>query len=374
LNRAPHFALRGLYRRAGPAVGVAARLDESETLADKLLVDLARHALVVPAMLERLAAGVDTKTALEGALARLASGPPPQPAGRPGRGRGADSAEHVARAARGMLTAKTDSHAAPNLGQRVQEILRAMAPHATPIGTQEEPPTLARVGRWAGIIGAAVAEVAAKRWTAAPASSPAAARAAFEQWIERAGIKSNRPVAMLGRVADVAADAMTELIAGRMVPTGTLIAAAVATDAAEQADVPAASPLQQSAMQISAVLERIATRRPARGERPPPGVRPEPSGIGSEPVAGRDDRAVLDHAGARVSGLRRLAMRAGAGVRAVEFDAGDAPVASTRREWSGFDRSSVTLPETDDALSRRIADILMRETRRHGVETSGVEP
>ena len=69
-----------------------------------------------------------------------------------------------------------------------------------------------------------------------------------------------------------------------------------------------------------------------------------------------------------------LAMRAGAGIRAVELDAGDAPVASTRRKWSGFDRSSVTLPETDDALSRRIADILMREARRHGVETTGVEP
>ena len=179
---------------------------------------------------------------------------------------------------------------------------------------------------------------------------------------------------MLGRVADVAADAIAELIAGRMVPTGTLIAAAVATGTAEQADVPAASPLAQSAAQIREVLERIAARRVARGERLPPGARAEPSGIGSEPVAGGDERAALDHAGARVSGLRRLAMRAGAGVRAVEFDAGDAPVAPTRREWSGFDRSSVTLPETDDALSRRIADILMREARRHGVETSGVEP
>ena len=109
MNRAPHFALRGLYRQAGAAVGVAARLDESETLAGRLLADLARHALVVPAVLERLAAGVDTATPLQGALARLASGPPPQPAGRPGRGRGADSAEHVARAAGGMLTAKTES-------------------------------------------------------------------------------------------------------------------------------------------------------------------------------------------------------------------------------------------------------------------------
>ena len=171
-------------------------------------------------------------------------------------------------------------------------------------------------------------------------------------------------------MADAAADAIAELIAGRMVPTGTLIAAAVATGTAEQPDVPAASPLAQSAAQISAVLERIAARRLARGERPPPGARREPSGIGSEPAAGSDGRAALDHAGARVSGLRRLAMRAGAGVRAIEFDAGDAPVAPIRREWSGFDRSSVTLPETDDALSRRIADILMREARRHGVETS----
>ena len=171
MNRAPHFALRGLYRRAGPAVGVAARLDESETLAGQLLVDLARHALVVPAVLERLAAGVDTTTPLEGALARLASGPPPQPAGRPGRGRGADSAEHVARAAGGMLTAKTERQAGTGLGQRVQEILSSMALRSAPIGTQEEPPTLARVGRWAGIIGAAVAEAAARQGTAARASS-----------------------------------------------------------------------------------------------------------------------------------------------------------------------------------------------------------
>ena len=365
MNRAPHFALRGLYRRAGPAVCAVARLDESETLADKLLVDLARHALVVPAVLERLPAGVDTTTALEGALARLASGPPPQPAGRPGRGRSADSAEHVARAARGMPTAKTESHAAPNLGQRVQEMLSAVVPHATPIETQEEPPTLARIGRRVGVIGAAAAEVAAKR---------PAARAAFEQWIQRAGPKSDRPVAAVGRAAGAAADVIAGLIAGRMPPTGALIAAAVATGTAEQPDVPAASPLEQSAMQIRAVLDRIVVRRVAREERLPPGARAEPSGIGSEPVAGGDDRTALDHAGARVSGLRHLAMRAGAGIRAVELDAGDAPVASTRRKWSGFDRSSVTLPETDDALSRRIADILMREARRHGVETTGVEP
>jgi hypothetical protein len=32
------------------------------------------------------------------------------------------------------------------------------------------------------------------------------------------------------------------------------------------------------------------------------------------------------------------------------------------------------LPDTDEALSRRIADILMLEARRHGVETTGVEP
>ena len=352
---------------------MAARIDESETLAGRLLADLARHALVVPAVLEGLAAGVDTATPLQGALARLASGPPPQPAGRPGRGRGAGSAEHISRAAGGMLTAKTETQAGTGLGQRVQEILNSPAVRSALSGTQEEAPTLARVGRWAGVIGAAVAEAAAKGLTAVPASSPAAARAAFEQWIERAGLKSDRPVAVLGRVADVAADAIAELIAGRVVPTGTLIAAAVAGKA-EQPDVPAASPLAQSAAQIREVLERIAARRVARGERPPPGAHSEPSGIGSEPAAGGDGRATLDHAGARVSGLRRLAMRAGAGVRAVEFDAGDAPVAPIRREWSGFDRSSVTLPETDDALSRRIADILMREARRHGVETSGVEP
>ena len=73
MNRAPHFALRGLYRRAGAAVGLAARLDESEALAGQLFVDLARHALVAPALLERLAAGVDTTTPLQSALARIAS-------------------------------------------------------------------------------------------------------------------------------------------------------------------------------------------------------------------------------------------------------------------------------------------------------------
>jgi hypothetical protein len=369
LNRAPHFALRGLYRQAGEAVGVAARLDESETLAGKLLVDLARHALVAPAVLERLTAGTDTTTPLQNALARIASRPP-QPAGRPGRARGADSAGHVSRAAAGMLTARTEGQAATGLGQRVQEILSSMALRSTPTGTQEEP-TLARVGRWAWIAGAAAAEVVARQGTAAGASSAAAARAIFDQWIERAGPASDRPVAALGRAAHVIAG----LVAGRMIPTAALIAAAVSTDAAEQSMVPAASPLEQSAVQLRTVLDRIMTRRPRRGERLPPGARAEPSGIGSEPAA-RDDRAALDHAGARVSGLRRLAMRAGGGVRAVEMDTDDAPAPArdARREWSSSARGPTALPETDDALSRRIADILMREARRHGVEITGVEP
>jgi hypothetical protein len=262
-----------------------------------------------------------------------------------------------------MLTAKTEGQAGAGLGQRVQEILSSPAVRSALTGTPEEP-TLARVGRWAGI---------ARQGTAAGAVSAAATRAMFEQWSERAGLKSDRPVAALGRTAGAAADVIAELIAGRMPPTGALIAAAVA-GTAEQPNQPAPSPFEQSAMQIRAVLDRIMTRSPLRGERLRRDARPEPSGIGSEPAVGEDDRAALDHTGARVSGLRRLAMRAGAGVRAVEFDTGDAPVAAARREWSGFDRNSITLPETDDALSRRIADILMREARRHGVETAGVEP
>jgi hypothetical protein len=368
MKRAPHFALRGLYRQAGVAVGLAEQLDASEALAGQLFVDLARHALVAPALLERLAAGIDTTTPLQNALARIASRPR-QPADRPGRGRGADSAEPVSRAGRSMLTAKTEGQAGAGLGQRVQEILSSPAVRSALTGTPEEP-TLARVGRWAGIAGAAVAEVAARQGTAAGAVSAAATRAMFEQWSERAGLKSDRPVAALGRTAGAAADVIAELIAGRMPPTGALIAAAVA-GTAEQPNQPAPSPFEQSAMQIRAVLDRIMTRSPLRGERL---TRPEPSGIGSEPAVGEDDRAALDHTGARVSGLRRLAMRAGAGVRTVEFDTGDAAVAAARREWSGFDRNSITLPETDDALSRRIADILMREARRHGVETAGVEP
>ena len=43
LNRAPHFALRGLFRQAGAAIRLAARLRESETLAGKLFVELTRH-------------------------------------------------------------------------------------------------------------------------------------------------------------------------------------------------------------------------------------------------------------------------------------------------------------------------------------------
>lgn len=362
MKRAPHFALRGLYRQAGVAVGLAEQLDASEALAGQLFVDLARHALVAPALLERLAAGIDTTTPLQNALARIASRPR-QPADRPGRGRGADSAEPVPRAGRSMLTAKTEGQAGAGLGQRVQEILSSPAVRSALTGTPEEP-TLARVGRWAGI---------ARQGTAAGAVSAAATRAMFEQWSERAGLKSDRPVAALGRTAGAAADVIAELIAGRMPPTGALIAAAVA-GTAEQPNQPAPSPFEQSAMQICAVLDRIMTRSPLRGERLRRDARPEPSGIGSEPAVGEDDRAALDHTGARVSGLRRLAMRAGAGVRAVEFDTGDAPVAAARREWSGFDRNSITLPETDDALSRRIADILMREARRHGVETAGVEP
>jgi len=104
MKRAPHFALRGLYRQAGVAVGLAEQLDASEALAGQLFVDLARHALVAPALLERLAAGIDTTTPLQNALARIASRPR-QPADRPGRGRGADSAEPVSRAGRSMLTA-----------------------------------------------------------------------------------------------------------------------------------------------------------------------------------------------------------------------------------------------------------------------------
>ena len=69
------------------AVGLAEQLDASEALAGQLFVDLARHALVAPALLERLAAGIDTTTPLQNALARIASR-----RGNPPTGRAADAA------------------------------------------------------------------------------------------------------------------------------------------------------------------------------------------------------------------------------------------------------------------------------------------
>ena len=95
----------------------------------------------------------------------------------------------------------------------------------------------------------------------------------FEQWIERAGPQVRSPGRGVGAAAGAAADVIAELIAGRMLPTGALIAAAVSTGTAEQPNKPATSPLEQSAMQIRAVLDRIAARRLARGERLPPDAR-----------------------------------------------------------------------------------------------------
>ena len=69
-----------------------------------------------------------------------------------------------------------------------------------------------------------------------------------------------------------------------------------------------------------------------------------------------------------------MVRRAGTEVRAIHDDTGDEPLSWTRRDWNGTSRGSMALPETDDALSRRIADILTREARRHGVEIAGVEP
>jgi hypothetical protein len=175
-------------------------------------------------------------------------------------------------------------------------------------------------------------------------------------------------------VSGLAADVIAGLIAGRPVPTATLIEAAVSADSAEHPVLPEISPLQQSADRLGAVLNRIAARRAAADERLSPDTRTEASDPGSEPVARMNGHATLEHAGVPVSGLRRLAMRAAASVRAIDDDTHDEPASGIRRELSVSAPHPTALPETDDALSRRIADILMREARRHGVETSGVEP
>ena len=371
MNRTPHFALRGLYRRAGAAISLSARLDETETLAGRLFVELARHPLVAPAVMEQLAIGVDTTTPLQRALLRIARSKLTHPGHPRAPRRDADTAEYVASRATDA-TAGREKQAAIGSPQRVQDIIRAAKPPSPFALTSEQSQARPRVLRASESSDASMPTVVAtsssSNTTRAPA--PAAAREALEEWIRKAGAAADRPVMVSGLAADVIAG----LIAGRPVPTATLIEAAVPADSAEQPDRPVISLLQQSTDRLGAVLDRIVARRAATSERLPPDPRTEASNPSSEPAARMDGHATLDHAGVPISGLRRLAMRAGASVRAIDHDTRDEPVSGIRRELSVSAPHPTALPETDDALSRRIADILMREARRHGVETSGVEP
>jgi hypothetical protein len=200
--------------------------------------------------------------------------------------------------------------------------------------------------------------------------TPEAARAAFDRWIETAGLGSDRPVA-----AVAANDLIGELVAGRTISTAALIAAANPSDAPDEPGETPDSPLAQSASRLVVALDRIEARRASFRARREPGARADFSEQSSEPASTTDHR-LIDDAGARVSGLRRLATRAGAEIRSISDDSEHEPAPWTRREGGDAQAGSITLPpeSDDDTLARRIADILTREARRHGVETGGIEP
>jgi hypothetical protein len=198
--------------------------------------------------------------------------------------------------------------------------------------------------------------------------TPEAARAAFDRWIETAGPGSERPVA-----AVAANDLIGELVAGRTTSTAALIAAANAPDAPDELGETPDSPLAQSASRLVTALDRIDARRAWLRVRREPDARADSSDQGSEMAS---SYRPIDDTGVRVSGLRRLAMRAGAEIRSIANDTDYEPAPWMRRERSDASSGSITLlPEADDdTLARRIADILTREARRHGVETGGIEP
>ncbi|MGH6923188.1 MAG: hypothetical protein ACRED5_05405 [Propylenella sp.] len=376
MRRAPHFALRGLYRRAGAAIGIAARFDEGKSVPKILLAELSHHPLVAPAALEKLAIGVDAATPLERALARIARKKPERAAAGRTRMRRADRLSRI-RGGGGVTPEREETSADREGAKRVAEILSAASSVTSSADEDGWRATQRRSRRGLQSRGAEMSERRLSQAEEEPTASsretaitPKAARAAFDRWIDRIGPGSERPVA-----AVPATEAIGELVAGRTISTASLNAAANPSDAPDEPGEISDSPLAQSEFLLAAALDRIDARRASLRARRAAGARADFSEQSSEPASTTDHR-LIDDAGGRVSGLRRLAVRAGAEIRSSTDDAEYEPAPWARRERGEVQAGSIALlPEPDDdTLARRIADILAREARRHGVETGAIEP
>jgi len=383
VRRAPHFALRGLYHRASAAMELSAHLSESETLADRLFVELAQHPLVAPSAFGRLADSVDVSSPLQRALERIARLGPPHSAERRIRAlrvanaelRTADDAMREEKNIREAVPHEDGKIAtgAPGSGvaddeRGVRKILSNVeASSASTVSSKRQP----RAGTRSGAVAMPWERRTGERAETAPARAVSVAdvRARRDAWLKKAG--SDRPVASAEPDDGVVAD----LIAGRDVPTAALIQAAAPSASAEPPGDQATSPLQQTVLQLGAALDRIAARAAGRSVSPPSYVRSEPFGIGAEHTDRTGDRATLDLADAQASGLHRLAMRMGTSVRRAAGDAGEAPSRWAQHDRPAFPESPAPGAEPDDnTLATRLADILAREARRHGIETEGIEP
>jgi hypothetical protein len=391
----PQSAFRALHRAAASVYSLAARFSGADGALRPLQLDLDDHVLIADGPWGALAGNLDVETPLRRALARLARNPPPL---------GRTAQRHAAAAfpdATGEPSSPRQKPAPQAIAQgapRISAILAESAESAGagPAGTAPARRSMPRPGN-AQAPRQRDADGDRKSGHSDPSTaknaSPARARDAGDDpgfgpgqattgnavpaRPRRAGAGDGlgfgpgratadgtarapaRPAgAGINRSMPDAAAVSELLVHGRL--SKTSLAGLVARAAGDEPPTAAAAmpPWLQRVQKLVAVIER---HRRVADARPP-----------SLDSSADDARPSGAFAAERTTGLRRLAIQAGAELHRL-------PVAQPSH---GEDRIAAAgrhlglrppLDDDDDNLSRRLADILRREAQRHGIDMGGVD-
>lgn len=354
MSKIPHPALRGLYRGAGTVSRLAVRFRDGGDGLAACVADLGSHPLLGDESIQALVFDLDTASPLRRALERLACNPPAVRAVQPSLRRPRDASvgrpllkpvAHESTAVPGsandtdrvnaILAEFESTEVAGQSSDRVPFVPRPSdGPDRANVATSESSATdrsrasdlLELLARRAGVVGGL--------------NRPVIADPVFEE--------TTRDLLVHGRISDAALRASAQRIAGDESVRDDHVVSAVATVLAQVERRVATIEQRRS--------ERAVDRRETRREREGSSVEDPGVGFATE----------------RVSGLRRLAMQAAAGVRPQI----DLPSPDRGEIYSGtaVPRPGSENPANDEELSRRLADILRREAWRHGIDTSGVDP